>query len=354
LAPLIGARPGEVIITDSVSVNIFSAVAAALSLNPGRRTMLSETGNFPTDLYMLEGLAHFSSVVVQTGQRFNQDNGTVPSPRSQEPFLCKIVAPAELMAALNPEVAVLVLTQVHYKTAEIKDLAAITAAAQAQGILTVWDLSHSVGSIPVDLTAANADFAVGCGYKFLNGGPGAPAFLYVAERHQAAARPVLSGWMGHQDPFAFTDDYTPASGIERFRCGTPPILSLTALEAGIEVFAHTDILSLRAKAIQLSQCFISLMEQEVGNHGFSLLSPEAAERRGGHLTYHHAQGYGIYQALKAEGIVSDYRTPGGLRFGITPLYMRFADVFHCVQALKNVVETQSFDRPEYRQRAKIT
>ncbi|MEL6143528.1 MAG: aminotransferase class V-fold PLP-dependent enzyme, partial [Bacteroidota bacterium] len=242
LSQLIGAAPGEVIITDSVSVNIFKALCAAISLNPGRRIMLSESGNFPTDLYMMEGMAQFSQLLGWDKDfKVAKQEGNSPDFANDKIRLQnKVVAPAEVLHHLTEEVAVLLLTQVHYKTAVIKDIASITAKAKEKGILTIWDLSHSVGSIPVDLHVAGVDFAVGCGYKFLNGGPGAPGFLFVAERHQARALPILSGWMGHHDPFAFTDDYQAAANISRFRVGTPPILSLSALESGIDLILQAD------------------------------------------------------------------------------------------------------------------
>lgn len=338
LAKLLGADAGEVLIADSVSVNIFKALTAAFSLRPDRKIMLSESGNFPTDLYLMEGLANFSQLLAGAGQG----------------LVNKVVEPKAILSQLTEAVAVLLLTHIHYKTAEIKEMAAITAAAHEKGILVIWDLSHSVGSVPLQLNEAAADFAVGCGYKFLNGGPGAPAFIYVAKRHQAAAMPVLSGWMGHQDPFAFTDDYQPAPGIERFRCGTPGILGLTALESGIDLFLSTDIGLLRQKAIRLSRLFIELMQELCDLYGFQLVSPEEDSKRGGHVSYFHSQGHAIYQAVKQRGILSDYRTPGILRFGITPMYLRFVDIYQVVASLKAVMEKREWDVPAYQIRAAIT
>lgn len=343
LAKLLGAEAGEVLIADSVSVNIFKALTAAFSLRPGRRVMLSESGNFPTDLYLMEGLANFSKLLVSPAEG-----------ASESALVNKVVAPEEVLNHLTEEVAVLLLTHVHYKTAEMKDMAAITAAAREKGILVIWDLSHSVGSVPLDLKGAKADFAVGCGYKFLNGGPGAPAFIYVAKRHQASAMPVLSGWMGHQDPFAFTDDYQAAAGIERFRCGTPGILGLAALESGIDLFLDTDIQQLRVKAIALSRLFMELMQDLCARYGFQLVSPREDEKRGGHVSYFHPNGHAIYQAIKQRGIISDYRTPGVLRFGITPMYLRFVDVYQAVEHLHKVMENKEWDVPEYQARAAIT
>ncbi len=393
LAQLIGANEGEVLIADSVSVNIFKALAAALSLQPGRKIILSESGNFPTDLYIMQGLADFSAVVhshcadtpsknkpatatdsppdlarASTNEKAQSVSRQSPAVDSfaqaginagasvppSATVVNKVVAPSDLVAHLTEEVAVLLLTHIHYKTAAIKDMAALTAAAHAKGILVIWDLSHSVGSVPLELSAIGVDFALGCGYKFLNGGPGAPAFIYVAKKHQAAALPVLSGWMGHQDPFAFTDEYQAAEGIQRFRCGTPGILGLTALESGIDLFLQTDLQQLRRKAIALSRLFIQLMEPLCETYGFVLVSPLEDEHRGGHVSYYHPEGHAIYQAIKKRGIISDYRTPGVLRFGITPLYLRFVDIFTAVQSLQNVMESKAWDVPEYKTRASIT
>lgn len=332
IAPLIGADEGEVIVADTTSVNIYKALCAAISLNKDRKIMLSEKGNFPTDLYMMQGIASFSD-----GQLIN-----------------RVVEPAAILEELTEEVAVLLLTQVHYKTAEIKDMKAITKKAHEKGILVVWDLSHSVGSIEVALNDCEVDFAVGCGYKFLNGGPGAPAFMYVAKRHQKDALSILSGWMGHQDPFAFTDEYTPSPDIARFRCGTPGILGMAALENGVDLFAQTNIKALRKKALTLSQLFMDLMAQECADFGFTLTSPVADDKRAGHVAYSHEEGHGIYQAIKKECVVSDFRTPNILRFGITPMYLRFQDIYKVVGIIKKVMETRAWDKEEYKVRAAIT
>lgn len=332
IAPLIGASKGEVLVTDSTSINLFKALTAAIGLNDTRSILLSEKDNFPTDLYMMQGISHFTDNRIQT----------------------KIVSPEQLLASLTEEVGVLLLTQVNYKTAQIKDLMTITKAAQDKGILTVWDLSHSVGSIEVDLEAAKVDFAVGCGYKFLNGGPGAPAFIYIAKRHQQQAKNILSGWMGHQDPFAFATDYVPANSIERFRSGTPVILGMAALESGVDVFQKTTIQDLRKKAIQLSELFIQLMDQECREYGFQLASPENASQRGGHVSYRHPEGHAIYQAIKRKGIISDFRTPDILRFGITPMYLRYRDIYNAVMRIKEVMATKAWDKAAYKIRATIT
>ncbi len=332
IAPLIGAKKGEVIVADTTSVNIYKALCAAISLQKGRKIMLSEAGNFPTDLYMMQGIEAFSDGQLEA----------------------KVVEPDAILDNLNEDVAVLLLTQVHYKTAAIKDMKTITKKAHEKGVLVVWDLSHSVGSIEVELSKCKVDFAVGCGYKFLNGGPGAPAFIYVAKRHQKRALPILAGWMGHQDPFAFTDAYTPSPDIARFRCGTPGILGMAALECGVDLFAQTTIGDLRKKAIQLSRLFIELMAQECREYGFELASPNEDTKRAGHVAFRHIEGHGIYQAIKKEGIISDFRTPDILRFGITPMYLRFQDIYKVVQLIKQVMETKAWDRAEYKIRAAIT
>ena len=332
IAPLIGANEGEVLVADTTSINLFKALAAASQMNKDRRILLSESGNFPTDLYMMQGLAVLSNNRLQT----------------------KIVSPEQLQDSLTEEVAVLLLTQVNFKTAEIKDLQVITQKAQEKGILVIWDLSHSVGSIEVDLTTANADFAVGCGYKFLNGGPGAPAFIYVPKRHQAVAQNMLSGWMGHADPFAFTEEYEPSPSIERFRSGTPTILGMTALENGVDLFQKTSIAALRKKCVQLSELFIHLMFQACEQYGFQLASPTEASQRAGHVAFSHPKGHAIYQAIKRKQIISDFRTPNILRFGITPMYLRYVDMYDVVMAIREVMETRDWDRAEFKIRATIT
>ncbi len=294
--------------------------------------MLAEKRNFPTDIYMMQGISTFAD-----GE-----------------LVAKTVEPEAIIDNLTEEVAVLLLPHVHYKTAAIKDMKTITTKAHEKGVLVVWDLSHSVGSIEVALNDCEVDFAIGCGYKFLNGGPGAPAFIYVARRHQKNALSILSGWMGHQDPFAFTDNYTPASDIARFRCGTPGILGMVALENGVDLFALVTIKKLRQKALQLSHLFMDLMEQECVGFGFILASPIEDERRAGHVAYSHEEGHGIYQAIKKEGIIADFRTPNILRFGITPMYLRFRDIYKVVKIIKDVMETKAWDRPAYKIRAAIT
>ncbi len=331
IAGLVGASPGEVIIADSTSVNIFKALTSAMALRPDRRVILSEAGNFPTDLYMMQGVAAFSGGRTRI-----------------------VTAPgASVLDHLNDDVAALLLTQVHYKTGEIRDMAAVTRAAHDKGVLVIWDLSHSVGAIPVDLGAANADFAVGCGYKFLNGGPGAPAFIFVAQRHQHVM-PALSGWFGHARPFAFEDDYAPAPGIERFLCGTPPVLGLAALEVGVDLMARADMGALRQKSLRLGDLFMACMAEYCGGFGFTLVSPADPARRGSHLSYAHPQAHAMVQALKARDVIGDFRALDIMRFGLTPLYLRYVDVVTAVTTLRDICLTGAWDRPEFHVRGAVT
>lgn len=330
IARLIGAEAGSVISADSTSVNLFKLVCAALALNPGRMTILSDSGNFPTDLYIAGSAAALMAAGVSL----------------------RVVAPEDVLDAIDGDTALVMLTHVDYRTGRMHDMAAITAAAQAKGALMLWDLAHSAGAVPVDLKGCNADFAVGCAYKYLNGGPGAPAFLYVAPRHQAAARSPLSGWLGHEAPFAFDLDYRPAEGIGRFTCGTPNMLSLAALDAALDVWDDVDIRVIRAKSRALGDNFIQLVEQEC--EGFALGSPRDSAQRGSQVSLRHPEGYAIMQALIARGVIGDFRSPDVLRFGFCPLYVRHVDVWDAVAHLKAVMATGEWQRAEFRTRAKVT
>ncbi|MCA1660815.1 MAG: kynureninase [Novosphingobium sp.] len=332
IARLVGAGEGEVIACDSTSVNVFKLLTAALSLNPGRTTILSESGNFPTDVYMMQGIEQLTGGSVRA----------------------RLVEPAAVEEAIDNDVAVLLLTQVHYKTGRMRDLARTTALAHQRGALAVWDLSHSAGAVPVDLGAAHADFAVGCGYKYLNGGPGAPAWLHVAERHQERVTPALSGWFGHAAPFDFVDEYVPASGIARFLCGTPPILGLAALECGVDLLLEADMAAVRAKSLALAELFMARMAPLCARHGFTLVSPADPVERGSQVAYAHPEGYAIMQALIARRVIGDFRAPDILRFGLTPLYLRFADIERAVEILAEIMAQSAWDRPEYRVRAAVT
>jgi kynureninase len=330
IAQLIGAKAAEVIATDSTSINVFKALSAAIDVNPDRPLILSETGNFPTDAYMMEGLSRL------TGGRVEQ----------------KLVAPTDIPSALTEDVAVLLLTHTNYKSGRLHDMAALTKAAQAKGILVIWDLSHSAGALPVDLNGCNVDFAVGCGYKYMNGGPGAPAFVFVAERHQNQVFPALSGWMGHANPFDFTDDYKPAAGIDRFLCGTPGILGLAGLECGVDLMLEADMAVIRNKSLALSQLFIDLVEANCPD--VNLVSPRSPENRGSQISFAHERGYSVMQALIARGIIGDFRAPNVLRFGFTPLYTRFEDVWIAAMALSDIIRTGEWENEKYALRAAVT
>jgi kynureninase len=332
IARLIGAAPGEVVVADSTSIDLFKVLAAALALNPGRRVILSERDNFPTDLYIAQGLIDL------LGRRHE----------------LRLVAADALPSAIDDETAVLLLSHVNYRTGAVRDMAALTAAAHARGALAIWDLAHSAGAMEVDLTGANADFAVGCGYKFLNGGPGAPAFVFAAKRHQERAIQPLSGWLGHAAPFAFESAYRPAAGIDRFISGTPPILSLAALEVGVDLALSVDQGLVRAKAMALTDLFIRAVEQQCAGFDLALISPREATQRGSQVSFTHAQAYAVMQALIAGGVIGDVRAPDILRFGFAPLYLRFVDAWDAAEALREVLATSAWDQPRFHRRAAVT
>ncbi|MDB5435046.1 MAG: kynU [Phenylobacterium sp.] len=332
IARLVGAAPGEVVVADSTSVNLFKLAAGALSLRPGRTTILSEAGNFPTDLYALQGLSAL------LGDRAR----------------LRTVAAEDLAGAIDEDTAVVALTHIHYKSALRWDMARITAAAHAKGALTLWDLCHSVGAVAVDLNGAGADLAVGCSYKYLNGGPGAPAFLFVAERHQAAIRSPLTGWMGHAEPFAFEDGYRPAADIRGQITGTPPILGLAALEAGVDLQLEADPAQVEAKGLALADLFIGEVEARAGDGELRLATPREAAARGLHVAFAHPEGYAIVQAMMARGVVGDFRAPDIARFGFSPLFLSYAEVWDAAQALAEVLGARAWDRPQFRTRAAVT
>ena len=332
LARLLGARPGEVIVADSTSVNLFKLIAAALALRPERRVVLSERSDFPTDLYVAKGLGELL----------------------RERIELRLVEAAELEAALDADTALLMLTHVDYRTGRMHDMSQLTAAAHAAGALALWDLAHSAGAVPVALAAADADLAVGCGYKYLNGGPGAPAFLFVAERWQARAKQPVAGWFGHARPFAFEGAYRPAAGITRFLAGTPPILSMKALETGIDLLLEVDQQALRAKSMALTNAFIGLVEARCAAWGLAVASPRDPEARGSQVSLRHAEGYAIMQALIGRGVIGDFRAPDLLRFGFAPLYVRFVDVWDAVETLRAVMAARIWDQPAFKQRAAVT
>ena len=329
---LIGAPEGSVMVADSTSVNLFKVLGAALAARPGRRVILSERGNFPTDLYIAEGLA----ALLGRGHEL------------------RLVEAGEVAAAIDGDTAVVMLTHVNYHTGAMFDMAAVTAAAHAQGALMLWDLAHSAGAVPVDLAGCDADFAVGCGYKFLNGGPGAPAFLYVAERLLPEVRFPLTGWLGHAAPFAFEHAYRPAPGIAAATVGTPPMLSLAALEVGVDIALSVDMAAVRAKSVAQTACFADLVAARCAGHGLVLASPAEADRRGSQVCFAHPEAYPIMQALIARGVIGDFRAPDILRFGITPLYLRFVDLWDAVEVLRDVLASGEWRQPRFAVRQKVT
>lgn len=333
IAPLIGAARHEVIAADSVSVNLFKLISAALKMRPGRKVVLSEPGNFPTDLYMVQGL---------------EAQGLAEQ---------RLVAREGIAAALEEakaagDVALLLLTHVHYKTGAMFDMQRLTQKAHDAGALVLWDLSHSAGAVPVDLAAANADFAVGCGYKYLNGGPGAPAFAYIAERHHDAAMQPLSGWMGHAQPFAFTDDYAPASGVDRLLCGTPPILAMRALECGVDLMARIGMEALVAKSRALSEFTRAAMASHVPE--LECIAPADPAARGSQLSFRHDNAYALCQALIARQVTGDFRAPDVLRVGFAPAYVRFADCARLVRELRDILDSREWRKAAYAQRGAVT
>lgn len=329
IAALIGADPDEVIAADSTSVNLFKLAAGAMAMRPGRKVILSEPGNFPTDLYILQGLARFLPGVD-----------------------LRLVEPGGLPDALDDSVALLLLTHAHYKSGELHDMTALTTWAHEVGALALWDLSHSAGALEVDLNGANADFAVGCGYKYLNGGPGAPAFAFIARRHQADFQSPLTGWMGHAEPFAFRDDYAPGAGMLRTLCGTPSVLGLSALDAALSAFEGVAMSALRAKSMALGDLFLDLVAERCPD--FGVACPRNAEHRSSQVSLTHPHGYPIVQALIARGVVGDFRAPDVLRFGFAPLYVRYVDVWDAVEHLVQVMAREEWRQDRFNQVAAVT
>ncbi|WP_258052427.1 kynureninase [Mesorhizobium sp. INR15] len=330
IARLIGAPADSVAVCDSTSVNLFKVLAAALSLRPERKVVITDVANFPTDLYVADGLARLL------------DRG----------YEIKPVQFDQIEAAIDDTVAAFMLTEVDYRTGRMHDMGAMTAHAHACGALAIWDLAHSAGAFPVDLTGARADFAIGCGYKYLNGGPGAPAFLFVAEKHLPEIAPAIAGWMGHLEPFAFSPGFVPADGIARMTSGTPPILSLVAFDAALDAFDGVDLASLRVKSQQLCDYFIAAVEANC--EGLELATPRDAGVRGSQVSFRHPEGYAIVQALIARGVIGDFRAPDIMRFGFAPLYLRFADIHHAAEQIGDVIKTGSWDEPRFKQKAKVT
>jgi kynureninase len=329
IAPLIGAAPGTVLVADSTSINIFKLLAVALEKRPGRKVIVTEENNFPTDVYVAGGLAS----LLGQGHEVR-------------------LAPTDGLAnAIDGDVAVVLLTEVNYRTGAKLDMRALTQRAHEMGALIIWDLCHSAGALPVDLAGANADFAVGCGYKYLNGGPGAPAFAYVAPRHLDGLRQPLSGWLGHAAPFAFAPDYQPAEGIDALRVGTPPILSMSALDAALDAFDDVELGAVKTKADGLFDLFVD--EIAVRCPELELLTPRDPASRGTQVSLRHPEAYAVMQALIARGVIGDFRQPDIMRFGLTPLYLRYADVYRAAEILGEVMQTRAWDTPAFKRKAKV-
>ncbi|PJE34746.1 kynureninase [Pseudooceanicola lipolyticus] len=327
---LIGAEPGQVAVGDTLSIKVYQALAAALDLRPDRKVVLSDTGNFPSDLYIAQGLL----------KMLGPD------------YELRLVAPEEVEAAITDEIAVTLITEVDYRSGRLHDMAALTRKAHEVGAVTVWDLAHSAGATPVDLAGAGADFAVGCTYKYLNGGPGAPAFIYVAPRHAGRALPALSGWLGHEAPFAFDLDYRAGAGVERMRVGTPPVIQMAALDCALDIWEMTTMEQVRARSITLSELFIA--EVEAACPGLTLASPRDPQARGSQVSFRFDEGYAAMQALIARGVIGDFRAPDIMRFGFTPLYLDEDDVRGAVAILAEILNDKLWDRAEYKARKAVT
>lgn len=332
IGQLVGAASGQIVAADSTSINLFKALSAALAMRPDRKVIVSEKGNFPTDLYVAQGL------MAQLGGGYE----------------LRLVDHDAVYDAITDDVAVAMITQVDYRSGSKHDMAALTAHAHDVGALMLWDLAHSAGAFPVELDAAGADFAVGCGYKYINGGPGAPAFIYVASRHQQAFSQPLSGWMGHAVPFAFGTDYQPAEGISRYLCGTPSILAMTSLEVSLDLILSADMEALLAKSRALTGLFIDLVEARCQAFGFELITPRDPAKRGSQVSFAHPEGYAIMQALIAHGVIGDFRAPDVVRFGFAPLYIGFTDVYDAVEILHDIMAKRLWDKEEFKTRNAVT
>jgi kynureninase len=330
IGKLIGAPEGTVVMGDTLSIKVYQALASALDLNPGRKVVLSDNGNFPSDLYMAQGL------IGSLGRGLE----------------LKVVEPEDVEASIDESVAVLMLTEVDYRTGRLHDMKALTRKAHVAGALTVWDLAHSAGALPVDVFDAGADFAVGCTYKYLNGGPGAPAFIYVAPRHLETARPALSGWLGHEAPFAFDLDYRPGTGIDRMRVGTPPVIALAVLDAALDAWEGVSMDDVRAASIGLCDLFIREVEGRCPD--LTLATTRHGHARGSQVSFRHPQGYAIMQALIAGNVIGDFRAPDAIRFGFTPLYIGEDEVLGAARILERIMKERLWDAAEYQRKALVT
>ncbi|WP_069269020.1 kynureninase [Paraburkholderia nodosa] len=337
LATLIGAAHNEVVVTDTISINLFKTLSAALRMqdkrDPKRRVIVSERSNFPTDLYIAQGL------IKQLDRGYE---------------LRLVDDPSELSAAITDDVAVAMITHVNYRTGYMHDMAALTKLVHDRGALVLWDLAHSAGAVPVDLNGVGADCAVGCTYKYLNGGPGSPAFAWVPRRHQSEFEQPLSGWWGHRAPFVMGPTYIADDGIGRFLCGTQPMVSMALVECGLDVFLQTDMLAIRQKSLALTDLFIELIETRCKEFPLTLVTPRAHAQRGSHASFEHPHGYEVMQALIARGVIGDYREPHVLRFGFTPLYTRHVDVWDAAERLRHVLTEETWRAPEFAKRGAVT
>ena len=344
LAQLIGGSRGETVVTDTTSLNLFKALASAIRVqqvdHPEKRVIVTERDNFPSDIYISEGIADFlNSVAKESGIRY-------------EVRLIDDALP--LNEALDESTAVIALSHVNYRTGAMWDMTSVTAQAHSVGALVIWDLAHAAGAVNVDLSGANADYAVGCTYKYLNGGPGSPGFIWVNARHQDRFWQPLAGWWSHARPFAMADAYTPAKDINRFLCGTQSVTALAIVETGLDIMLDADADALRTKSLELTDLFISLVEQRCGDHPLELITPRDHATRGSHVSFRHPEGYAVMSALIARGVIGDYREPEVLRFGITPLYLGFADVWDAVEVLRDILDSRAWDSDEFKQRKAVT
>lgn len=337
IGQLVGARENETVVTDTTSMNLFKVLATAIGIqqqqHPTRKTIIAERDSFPTDLYMIEGFM----ALINQGYK-----------------LQLIDQPEDLPQYLNEQTAVVVLSHVNYRTGYLHDMAAVNQQAHAQGALIIWDLCHSIGAVPIDLNGSNSDFAIGCTYKYLNGGPGSPAMLWVHSRYQTAFNQPLSGWWGHAQPFAMDVSYTPADNVRRYLCGTQPMVSMSLVECGVDIFLQTDMQALRQKSLRLTDVLIELLEQECAGYDLTLITPREHLHRGSHISVRHPHGYAIVQALIARGVIGDYREPEVIRLGVTPLYLSFGDIWQAVQHLKQVLVSQEWAQPQFQTRRQVT
>ena len=332
IAPIVGANPNEVVLTDAVGINLYKVVAAALKLQPDRRVVVMEGSNFPTNNYMVQGLL----------EELNKG------------YTIRFAEADTMLDAIDEDVAAICITHVHYKTGNILDMAAITEKAHAVGAAAVWDLCHSAGAMPVDLNGCNVDFAVGCTYKYINCGPGAPSLLFAAERHHGKYTQPLTGWYGHADPFGFERDYRPVEDVRQMLTGTQATVSLSIAEIGIDIMLRADMNQIREKSMRMTDLFIELVEERCGEHGFELISPRDASSRGSQVSFHNDDGYSIIRAMHDNGVICDFRAPGKTRFGFAPLYIRYIDVWDAVDRLHDILANETWKEPQYQVRETVT